>query len=255
MRFWKQLRALLLAAVLVVGAVCLVGCGGDDNSSSGNASNTPNCSNWAVSMRPTCISGGMEMRTCTQDNATNTEQRTIPKFVCGPTDKGGSYEAVSIGGKTWMKKNLYVTVYDSWCYNNNADSCNKYGRLYTWSAAKSACQSIGWRLPSRQDWADLVWAAGNVGNTAGEKLKSTTGWKSSRYGRPGTDDYGFSALPGGERSADGIFNDAGEFGGWWTSTEGTGSNAYIRSMTSDYNDVDEWTEDRNVGMSVRCVAD
>ncbi|MDR0331282.1 MAG: hypothetical protein LBH93_06190, partial [Chitinispirillales bacterium] len=50
---------------------------------------------------------------------------------------------VTINGLTWMKKNLNIETPDSWCYNDSASYCAKYGRLYTWEAAKSACQSMG----------------------------------------------------------------------------------------------------------------
>jgi hypothetical protein len=40
------------------------------------------------------------------------------------------------------------------------------------------------------------------------------------YGR-GTDDYGFSALPGGDRSViDGYFSNAGSDGTWWADMGG-----------------------------------
>jgi uncharacterized protein (TIGR02145 family) len=156
-----------------------------------------------------------------------------------------------LGGKRWMKKNLDVSVADSWCYGNSADSCAKYGRLYTWQAAKSACQSIGWRLPDTADWRRLVEAAGGIA-TAGSKLKSTSGW----YGNGnGTDTYGFSALPGGYRFSGGDFINAGYFGYWWTATEYGSEYAYGRYMDYDCDDVREGAYGKSDGFSVRCVGD
>jgi uncharacterized protein (TIGR02145 family) len=102
----------------------------------------------------------------------------------------GTCKKVTIGGVTWLAENLNVNTTGSMCYENSNDSCAKYGRLYTWSAAKSACQSIGWRLPDTADWRHLLETVGGVA-TAGVKLRAKS-WDD------GTDNYGFSALPGGK---------------------------------------------------------
>jgi uncharacterized protein (TIGR02145 family) len=174
-------------------------------------------------------------------------------FVTAPT-----YESVTIGGKKWMKKNLNIETADSWCYENSRANCDKYGRLYTWEAAKKACPS-GWHLPSRAEWGTLAKAAGGTGTygddgTAGKALKATSGW----YGNGnGTDAYGFSALPGGSCDNYGYFYGAGYYGDWWTATEIDSGNAYFRSMF--YND-DYVSEiggfiygNKSDGYSVRCV--
>jgi uncharacterized protein (TIGR02145 family) len=119
----------------------------------------------------------------------------------------------------------------------------------------------GWHLPSREEWQELVRAvdpnaqltSGGSDNNdvAGTKLKSTTGW----YYDYGTDDYGFSALPGGCRITDGSFNYAGSYGDWWTATEGWSGNAYGRFTYYDDDSVHEGYIDKNYGFSVRCVSD
>jgi uncharacterized protein (TIGR02145 family) len=55
-----------------------------------------------------------------------------------------------------------------------------------------------------------------VGSNAGKKLKSTSGWNNNGNG---TNQYGFSVLPGGYGSSDGGFRNAGYYGGWWSATE------------------------------------
>jgi uncharacterized protein (TIGR02145 family) len=164
---------------------------------------------------------------------------------------GGSSETVTLGGKKWMTKNLNVPASDSWCYGNSSSNCDKYGRLYTWSAAKAACQSVGMRLPTRAEWDALVTAAGGS-STAGSKLKSKSGWYS---GGNGTDQYGFSALPGGYRNSGGSFNDAGNYGNWWTATENDGSLAYSRHMNYNNDHVNENLNYKSYGFSVRCLED
>jgi uncharacterized protein (TIGR02145 family) len=160
------------------------------------------------------------------------------------------YKTVAIGGKTWMAQNLNYKTGNSWCYGNNNTNCDKYGRLYNWITAMNACPS-GWHPATRQEWDILVTAVGGY-SMAGTRLKSTSGWNS---GGNGTDNYGFSALPGGNRYyRDGSFNGTGYFGSFWTATERGNNFAYIRHLGNDYN-VNENYSDKGFGMSLRCVGD
>jgi len=163
---------------------------------------------------------------------------------------GQTYRTVKIGNQVWMAENLRFNVGDSsWYYQGNEDNCNKYGRLYTWDAAKKACPA-GYHLPSREEWDDLVAATG--GDVAGKILKSKSGWDENGNG---TDDYGFSALPGGYRCSDGTLYGAGYYGYWWTVAESTSNYAYYRRMSYDGDDVYEYNNYKSNGYSVRCVAD
>jgi uncharacterized protein (TIGR02145 family) len=174
-------------------------------------------------------------------------------FGCGGNNGGGNADYVTLGGKKWMKKNLNVETADSWCYNNSPDSCAKYGRLYTWEAAKTACPlaGSGWRLPDTSDWNRLVEAVGGY-SIAGSKLKSKSGWNNNGNG---TDDYGLSALPGGFRSTGGDFYSAGYDGNWWTATAGGSGSAYYRNVGYGNDLLNEGDNDVGLGLSVRCVGD
>jgi len=169
---------------------------------------------------------------------------------------GRIYKTVVIGGKNWMAENLnFQTLSGSWCYSNSFDNCTKYGRLYDWNTAKTVCPT-GWHLPSRDEWGVLAKAAGGIGDygaggTAGNALKSTSGWN---YNGNGTDTYGFSALTGGFRDPDGSFNGEGDVGIWWTATE-DGSKYAIRRIMYYLDAVPEDSHDKGDGYSVRCVAD
>jgi uncharacterized protein (TIGR02145 family) len=168
------------------------------------------------------------------------------------TDKrdGKTYRTVTIGGKTWMAENLNYETGKSWCYDNKESNCNKYGRLYDWKTAMKACPS-GWHLPSSAEWDALETAVG--GNSgAGKKLKSTNGWNSNGNG---TDTYGFSALPGGNRYSDGDFYGAGYRGNWWAATERNAGNAYYRYMFYGYDLVYSDYHNKSYAWSVRCVGD
>jgi uncharacterized protein (TIGR02145 family) len=92
-------------------------------------------------------------------------------------------------------------------------------------------------------------------STASTKLKSSIGWNSYSGVPAGTDDYGFSALPGGIRETDGSFNYAGNIGRWWTATESISGNAYYRVMYYDGENVGEGINVKSNGFSARCVQD
>jgi len=167
---------------------------------------------------------------------------------------GKVYKWTTIGTQTWMAQNLN---YDGAgvCYDNIDANCTKYGRLYSWIAAISVCPA-GWHLPSYDEWDELVNFVGGA-SVAGQKLKSTTGWGEGL----GTDNYGFTALPGGNYSispySDSSFGYAGTTGYWWTST-GHGSlinEAHFWSMSNESNSVNRTYWVKTNQYSVRCVAD
>jgi len=170
------------------------------------------------------------------------------------TRDGQAYKTVKIGTQTWMAQNLnYRTERRSCCYENNPDNCEKYGRLYNWETAKIACPN-GWRLPDTADWNSLVTTVGGR-EIAGKKLKSTSGWNDYKgKSDNGTDDFGFSALPGGFRESNGNFNGVGDGGAWWTATERNSDKAYFRMMANNgVNRVVETSHSKNGGNSVRCI--
>ena len=162
---------------------------------------------------------------------------------------GHKYKTVKIGKQRWMAENLnYQTENGSWCNENKADNCKKYGRLYEWNAA--VCPD-GWHLPSLQEWEVLVAAAGGFDN-AGKKLKSKSGWNEKGAS---TDNYGFSALPGGWRDVRGDFFLKRNEGLWWTATEvNEGAAAYYILMYNKSGKMDVLDDgDKKKGHSVRCV--
>jgi uncharacterized protein (TIGR02145 family)/uncharacterized repeat protein (TIGR02543 family) len=184
---------------------------------------------------------------------------------------GTTYKYVTIGGQVWMAENLNYepSSGNSWCYDN----CNQYGRLYDWATAMDMSMSynstkwngsdvnhrgvcpIGWHLPSNAEWTTLVVYAGGS-SMAGTKLKATSGWGSSSSNN-GTDDYGFSALPGGGyHYVKGSFLNVDISGSWQTSTDFANDSAYARGMTYDYSGSYVNSDGlKRHGISVRCVRD
>jgi len=170
------------------------------------------------------------------------------------------YKTVQIGNQTWMAENLNYDVKGSQCYDNEPENCVKYGRLYSFEAAMQACPN-GWHLPSNDEWGVLVDLAGGE-DFAGKKLKAKSGWDNYRdehkgkSGRDrigaGTDDYGFSALPGG--SGDGkSFKNSGKHGYWWTSTGYNDGDAFTRHMGYRHDVANYDIDLRNLLYSVRCI--
>jgi len=166
--------------------------------------------------------------------------------TCG----GQTYRTVNIGGKVWFAENLNYGVLGSKCYNNSSSNCNTYGRLYNWSTAKKVCPS-GWHLPSQAEWNVMTVYIGGAG-TEGRKLKATSGWVNNGNG---TDEYGFSALPGGSSTSDGNFDLVGIAGIWWSAGEYSSNHAYIRSMSYDGDDAEWYGIDKDYLFSLRCVLD
>jgi uncharacterized protein (TIGR02145 family) len=130
---------------------------------------------------------------------------------------GQSYDVVKIGGLIWFAENLNFVTEGSVCPEGDNRNCDKYGRLYTWDDASTACPG-GWHLPDSADFASLVVEAGGADfasgmAVAGEKLKSTGGWFKKGNG---TDAFGFNALPAGYRAEkyDGI----GGYAYFWSAT-------------------------------------
>lgn len=199
-----------------------------------------------------------------------------------------TYKTITIGTQTWMAENLnyaYTGVsYKvdgntsdsiSWCYDNDPANCAKYGRLYTWAAAMDSvgtwsansqgcgCSSVctpnypvrgicpeGWHLPDEEEFMTLLTAVGGV-LTAGIKLKSTSGWNNDG---DGTDAFGFSALPAGDRYGDGGYGFAGDRVFYWSSIRSSNLADYMY-LRGDYDRASMYANIENFALSVRCIKD
>ena len=207
---------------------------------------------------------------------------------------GQTYKTVKIGDQWWMAENLNYAYIDdpfdsgevtsdstSWCYDNVSANCNKYGRLYTWSAAMdsagrwstngkgcgydSTCSPAGiirgvcpegWHRPNITEWEILFNAAGSK-DTAGKNLKSTSGWidYEDESGN-GTDAFGFSALPAGSRNKYGIYNFEGISALFWNSTEDDSNYAYEVFLLHLTGAADLSSSNvKNNAFPVRCIQD
>jgi len=166
---------------------------------------------------------------CKKDQS-NQDGEDTDGFFTDPRDNQ-VYPFKKIGTQVWMTKNLNYDMWQARCYDENGDSCAKYGRLYGWQTALTISPP-GWHLPSDAEWTILT---DYLGASAGGKMKSTTGWKSPNTGA--TNSSGFSGLPGGMRYWYGTFNDIGDIGRWWSSTENLSVNdLWAWGRVLNYND-------------------
>jgi uncharacterized protein (TIGR02145 family) len=173
----------------------------------------------------------------------------IVKGVLRDTRDQTEYETVKIGSQWWMAKNLDYSTGSSSCYDNDAANCKKYGRLYDWDAARSACPE-GWHLPTEAEWDVLAQTVGGA-NVASKMLKSKSGWKSKGNG---VDAFGFSALPAGRRYPDGSFAWVGNAAFFWSSTENDAKDAWGRFLDAGDEALRRHSNE-TYGFSVRCLKD
>ena len=163
---------------------------------------------------------------------------------------GKKYKTVKIGSQTWMAENLNYETQDSYCYENDESNCSKYGRLYTWTAAKKACPS-GWHLPSKAEFETLFSSVGGI-KIAGKSLKSKNGWNEGGHGM---DAFGFSALPAGHRINYGFFLYEATGAFFWSSTEDDSKFAFRMDLFYSLDSAHMSAFDKGYGFSVRCLKD
>lgn len=211
---------------------------------------------------------------------------TLDLSIPGPnvTDVDGNiYHSVILGGVTWMVENLRTTKFQnlttltnitvnsdwqnnhpetgSYCYyNNQSTNASSYGVLYDFFAATNP-QNIapdGWKVPSKQDWDNLINYINFNCVERGEALKINTGSYTFQTPNNATNLSGFSAMPGGYRSGqNGSFSNQGTDGYWWTSTEVNTVYGKCKRLTWNSTEVTETvagaSPGKKTGLAIRCI--
>ncbi|MCK4662534.1 MAG: fibrobacter succinogenes major paralogous domain-containing protein [Bacteroidales bacterium] len=162
---------------------------------------------------------------------------------------GQVYQTVTIGTQTWMAENLNYDCSGSWCYDDNPDNGNTYGRLYTWYAAKTAAPP-GWHLPTDAEWTTLT---NYLESSAGGKMKETgtAHWDSPNTGA--TNESGFTALPSGRRYYEGTFSLLCRNTTFWSATEYDNNRVWNRILSYSSSDEFRSRSYKTDAVSVRCV--
>ena len=190
--------------------------------------------------------------------------------TCLPTifdDEGNEYKVTKLAGLCWTE-NLKATKYAvnlgkgsipfakpyySTLYPDTNYHFEVFGLLYDWHSAvgevaghASVVQGIcpeGWHVPSVEEWErlDAFFA---------DDLKSKEYWL-----LPGSDKYGFSALPSGwYNSTTCRFEDLYGYTDWWARDGSMGQTAQSYSLNYFCKDTQKNVNFKGNGLSVRCVA-
>jgi uncharacterized protein (TIGR02145 family) len=152
---------------------------------------------------------------------------------CTALNHGGKqYKTVKIGNQCWMAENFdYYT--GSGCWDIPFEDFEDYGKLYNFNAAKTAAPE-GWHLPTMDEWLELAqYISDQHGGydiavedyewqNVGGHLKAKDGWVADFWG--GTDDYGFTVYPAGNRhyelsTGDDSYDPRRHYAFFWTSTQ------------------------------------
>lgn len=189
---------------------------------------------------------------------------------------GNVYKTVKIGNQVWMAENLETTrfrngnsisnVTDSWeylynsaytWYNYDKNYQTRFGAYYNFYAVtdtRGLCPS-GWHVPTKSEWESLANFLGGA-DIAGGKLKETgyAHWPSPNTGA--TNEFGFSATPGEERSDNYFYAiEAIKWGLWWSKTEENTSLASVMFLKHDYPTMFIGDFPKVKGLNCRCILD
>jgi uncharacterized protein (TIGR02145 family) len=201
---------------------------------------------------------------------------------------GMTYNTVQIGTQCWLRENMNIgtridvtsaqtnnPTIEKYCYNNDPNNCNVYGGLYQWAEMVQYLSGVtntthwnplpvgnvqgicpaGWHIPTDAERLTLVTAMG--GNTlAGGAMKEIglAHW-GPLYNVGATNQYGFTALPGGY-AGNGSSYFIRENATFWTTEKGTLANA---AQFFGASSADDWIVGgenfKTTGLSVRCLKD
>ena len=187
---------------------------------------------------------------------------------------GNTYKTVKVGQWRWMAEDLKTTRFNDgtpimnitdntawmltfnpgYCwYNNDKGFKSTYGAIYNWFAtsAGNLCPQ-GWHVPGDFEWSELTIILGGTGVGGQLKEVGTTHWVAPN--QDATNTSGFTALPGGGRDNDGLFNGMGLSNTWWTSSMYQTGQSYSWSVSNTSGEITQLPgTDHKTGAAVRCV--
>jgi uncharacterized protein (TIGR02145 family) len=184
--------------------------------------------------------------------------------------------SIIIGSQKWMTKNLDVITYSNgdtipqvtdknqwstlttgaWCYYNNDSNNNAiYGKLYN-APALVYLAPKGTHIATKEEWVNLINLSGGV-TVGGIKLKSKKFWIKDQLN---SDEYNFSAIPGGLVDFWGHFANLGFIGYYWANeldrfSLARGQYSFSAVRIHSGSGLIDYTKNYATGMSVRLVKD
>lgn len=205
---------------------------------------------------------------------------------------GQVYKIVKIGNQIWMAENLNYAdsvatpslLKKNWCYYDKPERCAIAGRLYTWTAAIDSIKLVndaenpqfcgylkncnfpeklqgicpeGFHLPDTTEWRTLASTVADDPSVAGAALSSKIGWHDNSKG---SDDYGFSAFPVGDKYRDSDFSEYDDGGdnrttSFWSISEDSYDKQLAFSFGFFLGSVGFAGNFKDIGYPVRCIKD
>ncbi len=213
---------------------------------------------------------------------------TAEPFVCGQNilDRDNySYPTVQIDDQCWLGANLRTKtkadgtcINDGFtipcadasasddnlgrsCYDNNEANCTSDGALYTWTGAMSPSLNegdqgicpLGWHIPTAAEWHELEYFFVDGNNTCDpdrDNIEDCSPAGTRLQEAAATD---FAALLAGYREAGSSFNERGNNGEFWTSTEGVNDDARQYTISGSSDLVNRRLMEKIQSSSVRCL--
>lgn len=185
--------------------------------------------------------------------------------------------SVKLGRQIWAVQNVQKepVAGQSWCLENLAQNCQRYGTLFQWSSAlnlpahcnSDSCQrqvqfkqqgvcSVGWHIPSKSEWEQLIAFAGGT-EQAAYILKGidslAPAWNEPLFHRGNP--LSLSILPSGYRYTLGSFEDAGVAAYFWTSTEYDRKKSWFVDLRGGSKAIRLMDIDKDDAFAVRCIKD
>ncbi|MFN5372578.1 MAG: FISUMP domain-containing protein [Bacteroidia bacterium] len=179
---------------------------------------------------------------------------------------------VAIGNQIWMAKNLNTLTYangdsikavssasdwktlktGAWSiYSNKSENDNLNGKLYNWYAVsdKRGLCPVGWRVPSQDDWNQLIEYVG--GNKIGAKfIKAPKVWQENKATSVSV---GFDIIPSGFRNYYGSFFNLGYYASIWSLNESNLEDAIYVYLYYGSDSINQKEISKKSGLSVRCI--
>jgi uncharacterized protein (TIGR02145 family) len=157
--------------------------------------------------------------------------------------------SITICGTPWATCNLAVSTYrngdaiphvidpttwarlttGAWCwYNNDSSTYHRFGRLYNWYAVNDprGLAPSGWHVLTDGEWDALETCLGK--DSVGYRLRAAGQWPGPATAADNSS--GFSGLPSGIRSQEGIFSHADSSVVYWTAVEGSVSESWCARL-------------------------